>query len=234
MSAVLSPSRQDFQPTFGRRTDSQFVPLMFAAQPAGFTPLWPAERTPEPPPPPLIPAVEPEDTAALEAAAAEARAREIAAAVAAARREQVEAFQAAASDLLTAVEQAGRTRLDSLERAAAEVIVEIARRVLLERFSEDEHAILPVVREALLALSEGEHLKVVVAPQHTAVLQECQEELLAALPPNRRLEIIASNDAAPFGCLVHSDAGSVDARLETRLQALREACEDVVATAQAA
>lgn len=236
MSAPFSPSLQDFQTTFGRRTDPQFVPLMFAPVATGFVRQWPA---PEPEAAPALPAsppeaAEPEDTAALEAAAAEARAQELATAVAAARQEQVEVFQKTASDLLTALGEAGEARLQALERAAAEVVVEIARRVLLERFADDEQAIMPVVREALLALSEAEHLKVVVAPQHTAVLQECQEELLAALPPNRRLEIIGNNDAAPFGCLVHSDAGSVDARLETRLQALREACEDVVTTAQAA
>jgi flagellar assembly protein FliH len=172
---------------------------------------------------------------------AEAKARaavdaeaQITAAVASERQTQVEAFQAAAKQLLDAVQEQSAARLEQIEREAAGLIVSLARRILHEHFTADEAAIVPVVREALRSLADAERVQVVIAPQHQPALRAAHEELARILRDSAQLEIVSAENAEPFGCLVHGPESSVDARLETRLQAVERAVDDTLDSAAAA
>ncbi len=230
-----------FQPADG---DRDFRPLWAeGADAAGFQPLQLPASAPEAPR-----AARPEAREALQRAneqaaailaAAEARAAaeteaRVAAAVEAEREAQAEAFRGAAQELLTALREQAEARLKHIEREAAGLVTTIARRLLREHFMADEAAIVPVVREALRPFADAERVQVIIAPQHQPALREAHEELVNVLRESAQLEIVPVETAEPYGCVVHGDDSSVDARLETRLHAIGQALDQTIASDTAA
>jgi len=145
------------------------------------------------------------------------------------RGQETAAFRQASQEQLQELRTRWEERLDELEREAAVLVSDIARRILHDHFAADETAILPVVREALQRLADSARVRVVVAPGHEAALRRARHELAATLTEDARLEIVVDEMMVPGGCLVHGDNASVDARLDTRLEALDQAIRDVVA-----
>jgi len=223
---------------------------------SSFQHLWPSppgisafERTVLSPPcvenPPPSPSLPNEQAAAIIAEAqkqaaqiraeAEAKAQEyIQAAIAEAKKqiqaEERAAFAQAAESLLEQWQEAERRRLQEIERITARLLVQLARRLLHEHFTQDETAIVPIVREALAALPEARQLRLVIAPLHQPTIRAAFEELRAVLNEKAHLHIEVDEQAEPLGCVVHSESGSIDARLETRLEALQQTCENLLAS----
>jgi flagellar biosynthesis/type III secretory pathway protein FliH len=231
-----------FEPLFPpSEPGADFQPCFPAPSPGGlFTPLWSAD----------LASLTPRQTAqealaeahrvaeeiiaqARQQAAVEAES-EIARAVEAVRQEHVAAFAEASAGLLRELREQGEAHVAALSRDAAELVVDIARRVLHERFTEDEQAIVPVVRTALQAVADGDRVQVIIAPQHQAALQEAYRELAGVLKQDARLEIVVSDMAAPFGCVARAEGHSVDARLESRLEALQQAVAQTLVSSEAA
>jgi flagellar biosynthesis/type III secretory pathway protein FliH len=145
------------------------------------------------------------------------------------RGQETAAFRQASQELLQELRTRWEERLGDLEREAAVLVTDIARRILHDHFAADEGAILPVVREALQRLADSARVRVVVAPSHEATVRRARHELAAALAEDARLEIVVDEMMVPGGCLAHGDNASVDARLDTRLEAFDQAIRDVVA-----
>jgi len=158
--------------------------------------------------------------------------RMVAAALEAERRTQAEAFRAAADELLDALREHAVQQRAQFEQGAARLVVAIARRILHERFDSDEAAIVPVVREALRPFAmrslgaATERVQVVIAPRHQPALRAAHEELARVLRESAQLEIVPVEGAEPYGCVVHGEESSVDARLEQRLHAFQDAIDE--------
>ena len=228
------PAPESFRPlSTTPASETGFALLAPLAQPVASPGLPPAAATPEE----LVSQAREQ----AEAIVAEAQARaalliqeQVAEAAREVREEQTEAFATAARELLTALREQWEAHLRYLEREAAGLVVAIARRVLHERFTADEAAIVPVVREALRPLADEKHVRVIVSPRHQAALQDAFGELARVLKENSHLEIVLTEAAEPFGCLVHGESSSVDARLENRLAALQEAAQEALLSDSAA
>lgn len=143
-------------------------------------------------------------------------------------------FAQVSQDLLTNLEKDWRRYQEIMERETAAVVVEIARQILQEHFEADPQAILPTVREAVRRLSDSSRVQVIIHPHHEAATRQAQEELLAFLRADSRLEITVSDEVEVGGCLVQGDHGSLDARLETRLTALDRVIGQVLSEDKAA
>ena len=242
-----------FTPTpIAERENNGFSPLFatsvadsgFAAEDSGQAAAGTEPPSPAPPPPPAPPtpdellreARQQAEAIVAEARAhAEAQAREqVALALEMGGRGQTEAFAEAARGLLAQLHEQWEAHLRYLEREAAGLVVEIARRVLHERFLADEAAIVPVVREALRPLAEDQRVRIVVAPVHQAALHEAYEDLAGVLRESAHLEIVISDLAEPGGCVVHGESGSIDARLDNRLRILEDSVQETIISATAA
>jgi flagellar biosynthesis/type III secretory pathway protein FliH len=87
----------------------------------------------------------------------------------------------------------------------------IARKLVGEELRTHPDAIVRMVREALATTRRAKEITVKVHPSSVA-------ELKAALPPE--IAIAASETAEPGDCVIESEFGVVDARVETQLAAI--------------
>lgn len=208
-----------------------FAPLAVKSQEtARFAPIWSGDT----PASAVTDALEAERAAILAAAREEAatilqEAREQAAALVAeaqtAHEKQLASFRQAAETLLAALRGDWRRHLEELERETVQLVGVILRRLLGDHFSADPDSIIPVVREALQRLSDSQRVQVVVAPVHEPAVRRAQGELAALLSAEAQLEVRVDEALGPGDCLVHGARGSLDARLETRLELVNEAID---------
>jgi flagellar assembly protein FliH len=108
-------------------------------------------------------------------------------------------------------------QLAALEQAiaasVARVATQLARQVVRSELTARPQLVVQVAQDAVNAiLMSANHITVQVNPQDHALITEGAAEALAA----RGARLISQAMVARGGCLVESDAGTIDARIEAR------------------
>jgi flagellar assembly protein FliH len=111
------------------------------------------------------------------------------------------------------------SQLDALEQQMAQSLArtatQLARQVLRHELSANPEIVAQVATEAVNAvLMSARHIRVHLNPQDQALVAEGAAEALQA----RGARLMASHTITRGGCLIESDAGSIDARIESRWQ----------------
>ena len=86
----------------------------------------------------------------------------------------------------------------------------------------DEAVVLDTVRKALAFVREEETLVVRVHPDQLQLVERHQSNWLAAVRNARSVSIEADERIDLGGCVVHTERGDVDARIESQLGVLEE------------
>lgn len=120
-------------------------------------------------------------------------------------------------------------QLDELEAqmalAVTDVAVRLARQVLRSELAQSPEQVTTVAREAVAAVMlSARHLRVALHPDDLPLVQAGAEAELAA----RGVVLHADASLSRGGCLVSSDIGQVDARIEPRWQQAAQAMGSTV------
>ncbi len=127
-------------------------------------------------------------------------------------RSEMEGFVARANDAVAA------WTTDAEERLAG-LAIEIASRALNSELGLSRESILNIVREALADAEHARQVRVRVNPLDVATLESHQQEIAQSLAGIKGLEVVA-DPTIQAGCVVESDSGVVDARVEAYLARL--------------
>ncbi|MCU0227880.1 MAG: FliH/SctL family protein [Bryobacterales bacterium] len=101
--------------------------------------------------------------------------------------------------------------------------VRIAEKILGDSLRADPQQIIQVVREALRNLSRERRLTIEVAPGQGDFLESQRQALEARVGQDCTVRILETPEVSPGGCLLRSDLGIIDARVETQLALLERA-----------
>jgi len=137
-----------------------------------------------------------------------------------------EAAQKAANMLAVAAAQAQKMILD-----ASDAIIDIAKtaiqRALCQEVLTNTSSIVAVVKEALDKVRDHEQITVRVNPWNFDLLLEHKHELQKMLGREYDLAITSDKTLIIGGCVIDTSNGSVDARLDTKLELLLKTLEEV-------
>ena len=102
------------------------------------------------------------------------------------------------------------------------LVLEIAKKVIGREFSENDKAVLNVIR---LALSDavGDKIIVRVNPEDYKNIKNNQKELISATDGSSTLQLREDEEVQPGGCIVETDIGTIDAQIDTQLSAIKKA-----------
>jgi flagellar biosynthesis/type III secretory pathway protein FliH len=114
---------------------------------------------------------------------------------------------------LFAVERERGEALDELERSVVAIALTATRRLVGEELDAKPERVREVAREALAKVHRATRLRLRVNPDDARAV--------AGL----RAEVVEDASIARGGCVVESELGDVDARLEVRLEALARVLE---------
>ncbi len=124
----------------------------------------------------------------------------------------------AVADVLAAREQF----LHDSEREVVRLAVKIAEKIIGGHLQTHPEAIVGIVREALKSAYRERNLVIKVHPSQVETVSASIQSLLDALGGSREIQVVGWADVSPGGCVVESELGKIDARLETQLRVLEE------------
>lgn len=144
----------------------------------------------------------------------------LAAGEAAARAEVAEAVKALA-ELHDAAKAALQEGLEDLEGVAVQIAFEAITKVLGQELSQAD-GVMALIREVASRAREQAVLTVRLGARDYGLIQECREALSQSLN-GVRVDLVSDSRIAFGGCVVESDSGTLDGRLEVQLRRLKDA-----------
>ncbi len=124
------------------------------------------------------------------------------------------------TEQLLQVEQEREKMMAEAEPQMIRMIADIAEKVIGREIAAG--AIVDIVKKTI-AQAVGQKLAVRVNPADLETIRHHEPEIIAALGPLRTVTIRDDESLPAGGCVVESEAGTVDARLETQMAAIRKA-----------
>jgi len=143
-------------------------------------------------------------------------------------REQVAAFERAAEDLTAQMRAAWNQRLADLEQQSVMLVTAMAEKVIARKLDLDDQIVLEVVRTALAEAGDATQVLLRVSAADEPLVRDAQAELLAGLAGADDVRVLADDSIGRGGCIVETERGRFDARIETQLQLLGQQVEHMM------
>jgi len=137
-----------------------------------------------------------------------------------------EGYAAGLAEWNTILVEAWRSYERLLAQGETELIqlaVRIAEKIVGEELKINADAIVCIVREAVRLARRARTLLIQVSPECEMRVRDNIDSFRSLLGNSAVITVIADPGVAPGGCLVESDVGIIDARLETQLNSLEQA-----------
>jgi type III secretion system HrpE/YscL family protein len=111
--------------------------------------------------------------------------------------------------------------LGDAEREAVELALRAAEKIMGREV--ERGAAAEIVTQALTAVRRARRIRVRVSPADLEAVRAREAALVARLAPGAGFELCEDPAVPRGGCIVETEGGSIDARLETQIGALRRA-----------
>ena len=136
--------------------------------------------------------------------------------------QQLTSVMAAMQQAIEGIAQSRQVWQKRWEEHGVRVAVAIASRVIHRQVRDSPEMALDQVREALSLSAGSQRLIVRLNPDDHAALRDQVERITSQLSQVATTEIVADPSVSAGGCLVETESGSVDARIETQLARITE------------
>ncbi len=119
--------------------------------------------------------------------------------------------------------------MNSSEADMVRLVMAVARKVIGGELETNPRVIINILREGLNYLDNPQNVTVYVNPMEVdKILEVMQSESFNDIGSNEiSLKVVADKRIQAGGCALESDAGSVDARLETRIASVEKTIQEV-------
>ena len=125
-------------------------------------------------------------------------------------------FVASVEQAMAQFEQERAEWFEHAEQTLADLAIEIARRAIGRELETTREAVVDIVKQVLEEVTHGTRVRLLVNPMDGSALEGQLTEIKAVFSHLRDVEIIEDRKVG-FGCKVESDAGMIDARVESYL-----------------
>jgi flagellar assembly protein FliH len=108
------------------------------------------------------------------------------------------------------------------ESFLVELSCSIAEKILNRKLAKSPEMSMKLFEKALARRKEQGVIVLCVSPSQFAHVQAAKDELIVMLDSQAELQIVPDSSIKEGGCIVRSAYGSIDARVDTQLEAIRE------------
>lgn len=96
----------------------------------------------------------------------------------------------------------------------------ITKKIIKKEIEKDDKVILTIIKESLEFISDETDLVLKLNPEDYNVIKEYEKELISKLKDVKNFKIESDDKITRGGCLLETNSGEVDARLEAKLNEL--------------
>ena len=108
--------------------------------------------------------------------------------------------------------------LAALEEEVVELAVEVAEKLMLHDLDVNPDAVVDLVRNVIARASERKSLRVRLSPEDYAAIEERRKELDDSMADLGDFEMVNDRSLVHGDCIVETQAGTIAARLDRRLE----------------
>jgi len=108
------------------------------------------------------------------------------------------------------------------ERQAVELGLMIARKIVCHEVSIDSETIFRVLREALKKIGDQNEIRVKIHPSDLQAINEAGFDVSALIKGNGHVVVGPGDGICKGECVIETDFGFIDARMESQLQTIEE------------
>jgi flagellar assembly protein FliH len=109
-----------------------------------------------------------------------------------------------------------------IEKEVVDLALAIAKKVICREIQTDREIVVAVVREALARVAEADRIKIKMNPAELKFINETKIHLSDLIPKFDHAAFEAEEGIPRGGCIIETDSGEIDARIEQQLQAVEE------------
>ncbi len=115
-----------------------------------------------------------------------------------------------------------------IETEVAELALAIARKVICREVSTDKETVVCVAREALAKVDDPGNIKIKMNPADLQFINETKYRLSDLMADVNNVTLEAEENIQSGGCVIETDLGEIDARIEKQLQAVEESFRETM------
>jgi flagellar biosynthesis/type III secretory pathway protein FliH len=148
-------------------------------------------------------------------------------------RAQLQPAASALAEAIAATAAQTDEFLIEAERAAVGLALKLAEKIVGAAIDADPEAVLGVISGALRRATVRDHLVLEVNPADFQLVHDLADELAVRVGGVRRLDVVAERRVSRGGCVVRTEDGEIDARIEEQLERAGEVVAQALRTAPA-
>jgi flagellar assembly protein FliH len=139
----------------------------------------------------------------------------------AAYREDLKAF-------IARIEAERQRAWEEIEPQVIGLVFELAQKVIKQEITASREVALSMIKNALRRVAESGALRIRVHASDLETVRSHREDLMSLLDGIHHLEIIEDRRVSEGGCIVETEAGNIDTRVETQLKEVADTLEQMV------
>lgn len=125
--------------------------------------------------------------------------------------------------MLKEIEGLRRKAAAELEAELVQLALAVARKIVQREIDLAPETVAGIVRQALGRVEHAARIRIRLNPDDLTLLTEISPPLMAGRPEAGRVVLEADEGVTRGGCLIETDSGEVDARIERQFQVVEEA-----------
>jgi flagellar assembly protein FliH len=138
-----------------------------------------------------------------------------------------ESFEKAERLIKTADQEVAQMFVDA-EHQIIEIALAVASKILAREVEDNPTTILPIVKEALSKVNDQNQIVIRVNPEDYEMVLMAKRDLQLMVGRDNAITVTADHTVPAGGCMIETALGTVDARVDTKLELVYKAIQEVL------
>lgn len=142
--------------------------------------------------------------------------------------EKIQPLLTSLQNMLDQLNSLRKETYQEIEKEVVELALAIARQVICQEITIDKEIVVCVARQALAKVEDPGKIKIKMSPSDLEFIKETRAQLSNMIESIDHVTFEAAENIQSGGCIIETDLGEIDARIEKQLQAVEESFRTVV------
>ncbi|PPA72058.1 flagellar assembly protein FliH [Jeotgalibacillus proteolyticus] len=133
-----------------------------------------------------------------------------------------------ARNIVSSTKEALQEHLDRNEKVILQLAMASAEKIMGQALKEDPSSYLSIVKKGLKEVREMKEIKLFIAVEQFALINEKRSELFGLFPPEIQLYLYPEEELEPYQGFIETKNGRIDISLDTQLDEMKQKLKAVL------
>jgi flagellar assembly protein FliH len=143
-------------------------------------------------------------------------------------RQKIEPLLMSLQEMLSQLNNIRKETYQEIEKEVVELALAIAKQVICQEVTLNQDIVACVAREALAKVEDPGRIKIKMNPSDLEFINQTKSQMKYLLQNMDNVTLEAEEQIQCGGCIIETDLGEIDARIERQLQAVEESFQAAI------